>query len=88
MMAASIAASGSSGEAIGSLFSLFTKFGIKEKNDALKAMQQNSIILIQHNRIFILLCFVFSFALFVRCFRAFCETPHRGKRALVFMTDL
>lgn len=69
-MAASIAASGSSGEAIGSLFSLFTKFDIKEKNDALKAMQQNSIILIQHNRIFILLCFVFFF-------RAFCEMLSR-----------
>lgn len=44
MMAASIAASGSSGEAIGSLFSLFTKFGIKDENDALKAMDTLNLL--------------------------------------------
>ena len=44
MMAASIAASGSSGEAIGSLFSLFTKFGIKDENEALKAMDTLNLL--------------------------------------------
>ncbi|EJN9784975.1 phage tail tape measure protein [Escherichia coli] len=44
MMAASIAASGSSGEAIGSLFSQFTKFGIKDENDALKAMDTLNLL--------------------------------------------
>ncbi|EIY7144320.1 phage tail tape measure protein, partial [Escherichia coli] len=44
MMAASIAASGSSGEAIGSLFSQFTKFGIKDENEALKAMDTLNLL--------------------------------------------
>jgi hypothetical protein len=44
MMAASIAASGSSGEAIGSLFSLFTKFGIRDENEALKAMDTLNLL--------------------------------------------
>ncbi|MBE1066820.1 phage tail tape measure protein, partial [Escherichia coli] len=44
MMAASIAASGSSGESIGSLFSQFTKFGIKDENEALKAMDTLNLL--------------------------------------------
>ncbi len=44
VMAASIAASGSEGEFIGSLFSLFTKFGIKDENDALKAMDTLNLL--------------------------------------------
>ncbi|EHS3288530.1 phage tail tape measure protein [Escherichia coli] len=44
MMAASIAASGSSGEAIGSLFSQFTKFGIKDELEALKAMDTLNLL--------------------------------------------
>ncbi len=43
-MAASIAASEVQGEAIGSLFSLFTKFGIKDENDALKAMDTLNLL--------------------------------------------
>ncbi|MGE9162082.1 phage tail tape measure protein [Escherichia coli] len=44
MMAASIAASGSSGESIGSLFSQFTKFGIRDENEALKAMDTLNLL--------------------------------------------
>ncbi|MDO2730868.1 phage tail tape measure protein [Escherichia coli] len=44
MMAASIAASGSSGESIGLLFSQFTKFGIKDENEALKAMDTLNLL--------------------------------------------
>lgn len=42
-------------------------------------MSQNSSILIQYGRFFILLFLFFSFALFVRCFRAFCEAPQPVK---------
>lgn len=44
VMAASIAASGSEGEFIGSLFSLFTKFGIKNEDDSLKAMDTLNLL--------------------------------------------